>query len=236
MQDGKEQILIVDDDARVRRLLERYLMRNGMDVYQASNGAEMRTILTAQTIDLILLDLLMPEDDGITLAREVRQGSNVPIIMLTGQSDTVDKVVGLEVGADDYVTKPFDERELLARARSVLRRRSTATEEPDQGDVVKFGGWTLNTASQELINIAGEKQYLTKHEFILLDAFLKRPNRILTRNEILDLVASREWTSTDRSIDVLVGKLRKKVEADPRNPIYIHTQRGVGYKFSPLSF
>jgi len=235
MQDGKEQILIVDDDARVRRLLERYLTRNGMDVYQASNGAEMRAILTAQTIDLILLDLLMPEDDGITLAREVRQGSDVPIIMLTGQSDTVDKVVGLEVGADDYVTKPFDERELLARARSVLRRHSAATEEPDQGDVVKFGDWALNTASQELINISGEKQYLTKHEFILLDAFLKRPNRILTRNEILDLVASREWTSTDRSIDVLVGKLRKKVEADPRNPIYIHTQRGVGYKFSPLS-
>lgn len=233
MQDGKEKILIVDDDARVRRLLERYLTRNGMEVYQASNGAEMRTILSGNDIELILLDLLMPEDDGITLAREVRRDSSVPIIMLTGQSDTVDKVVGLEVGADDYVTKPFDERELLARVRSVLRRRSSSiSEEVDQSDIVKFGEWTLNVASQELTNISGAVQYLTKHEFILLDAFLKRPNRILTRNEILDLVASREWTSTDRSIDVLVGKLRKKVELDPRNPIYIHTQRGVGYKFS----
>lgn len=232
MQDGKEQILIVDDDARVRRLLERYLTRNGMEVYQASNGAEMRSILAERSIGLILLDLLMPEDDGITLAREVRQNSDVPIIMLTGQADTVDKIVGLEVGADDYVTKPFDERELLARARSVLRRHSAAAEEADQSDVVTFGDWSLNTASQELCNKEGAVQYLTKHEFILLDAFLKRPNRILTRNEILDLVASREWTSTDRSIDVLVGKLRKKVEIDPRNPVYIHTQRGVGYKFS----
>lgn len=234
MHDGREQILIVDDDARVRRLLERYLTRNSMDVYQASNGTEMRSVLAETEIDLILLDLLMPEDDGITLAREVRQNSNVPIIMLTGQADTVDKVVGLEVGADDYVTKPFDERELLARARSVLRRRNTAITDSSKTDIVNFGDWRLNTASQELSNKEGVVQYLTKHEFILLDAFLKRPNRILTRNEILDLVASREWTSTDRSIDVLVGKLRKKVEADPRNPVYIHTQRGVGYKFSAV--
>lgn len=232
MHDGKEQILVVDDDARVRRLLERYLTRNGMNVFQASNGSEMKSVIAEREINLILLDLLMPEDDGITLAREIRQNSDVPIIMLTGQADTVDKVVGLEVGADDYVTKPFDERELLARARSVLRRRKINSEDPRQPELIRFGDWSLNIASQELRNESGTVEYLTKHEFLLLEAFLKRPNRIFTRNEILDLVASREWISTDRSIDVLVGKLRKKVEVDPRNPVYIHTQRGVGYKFS----
>ena len=238
LHSSKEQVLVVDDDIRVRRLLERYLTRNGMLVHQAGNGTEMRAVLAEQDIDLILLDLLMPGDDGLTLAKEVRQNSDVPIIILTGQSDTVDKVVGLEVGADDYVTKPFDERELLARARSVLRRHSSASAKSlnksnEQGmEVLKFDGWSLNVAAQELVNADGAVKFLTKHEFTLLEAFLRRPNKIWARSEILELVASREWSSTDRSIDVLVGKLRKKIERDPRQPVYIHTQRGVGYKFS----
>ena len=245
MYQGKEHILIVDDDARVRRLLERYMLRNGYHVTSVESGQEMREALLAkQGFGLILLDLMMPDEDGITLARAIRCGSsdisNVPIIMLTGRADTVDKVVGLEVGADDYMTKPFDERELLARVRSVMRRKRTsqsvagrvnaamASESPK---LVEFGQWRLDIEGYQLIGQNGECVHLTRHEFILLEAFLKRPNRIWCRDEILDLVSGREWQSTDRSIDVLVAKLRKKIEADPKNPEYIQTVRGVGYRF-----
>lgn len=237
MQEGQANILVVDDDMRIRRLLDRYLSRNGMSVLQAENGRDMRDVLDEEDIDLILLDLMMPGEDGISLARSVRQQSDVPIIMVTGRSDTVDKVVGLEVGADDYVTKPFDERELLARVRTVLRRHHAPEESehhaPEQEqELLEFDGWKMDLMAHELHNPYGELVYLTRHEFLLLTAFLKRPNRTWTRDEIMDLVAGREWSSADRSIDVLVGKLRKKIEPDAKQPKYIHTVRGVGYKFS----
>jgi len=238
MRQDKEHILVVDDDARVRRLLERYMVRNGFDVTSVENGQEMREVLTEKDVGLILLDLMMPGEDGISLARDIRSKSEVPIIMLTGRADTVDKVVGLEVGADDYVTKPFDERELLARVRSVIRRKKSVESETDDGEItslsstlIEFGQWRLDMEGYQLIDANDEIVHLTKHEFILLEAFLNRPNRIWSRNEILDLVSGREWQSTDRSIDVLVGKLRKKVEIDPKKPQYIQTIRGVGYRF-----
>lgn len=237
---SSECILVVDDDPRIRRLLQRYLQRNGMTVLTAESGDEMHPLLAQHDIDLLLLDLMMPGEDGLSLAKAVRQKSDVPIIILTGKADTVDKVVGLEVGADDYVTKPFDERELLARVRSVLRRHNTAQSVDSSAESsaessssnYTFGRWTLNSDAHELQSQQGESVHLTKHEFILLKALVQRPNRIWTRNEILDLVAEREYQTTDRSIDVLVGKLRKKIEQDPKSPQHIHTVRGVGYKFS----
>lgn len=229
-------ILVVDDDERIRRLLSRYLERQGMQAILAEDGEQMREALKANHVDLLLLDLVMPGEDGLSLAREVRKTSQIPIIILTGRSDTVDKVVGLEVGADDYVTKPFDERELLARVRSVLRRQVVARDagslQLQRDNILSFGDWRLDCDAYELIDQNDQNTHLTKHEFLLLHAFVSRPNRIWTRDEILDLVAEREYTSTDRSIDVLVGKLRKKVEKDPKAPEYIHTARGVGYKFS----
>ena len=196
MLEGKEEILVVDDDERIRRLLKRYLTRNNMSVHEAENGQQMRYLLDSHNIDLILLDLVMPEEDGFDLARDVRQKSEVPIIILSGRADTVDKIVGLEVGADDYVTKPFDERELLARVRSALRRGNMAAT-PGltlNAESMGFDGRVLNVDVHELHFPDGKIQPLTKHEFLLFEAFIKRPNRIWTRNEILDLVAAeREW-------------------------------------------
>jgi DNA-binding response OmpR family regulator len=227
-------ILIVDDDVRLCRALARYFVREGYTVRTANSGGEMREKLAVQTPSLIVLDLMLPDEDGFSLARELRARTDIAIVILTGKSDTVDKVVGLELGADDYVTKPFDERELLARVRSVLRRAAA-----DRGGARSaggrracFAGWTLDLGSYELTSPAGEPVGLTSHEFQLLAAFVDHPRRVLTREAILDLVAGRDWSPDDRSVDVLVGKLRRKIEDDPRNPRLIETVRGVGYKLS----
>jgi DNA-binding response OmpR family regulator len=238
--EGKEEmsaapsILIVDDDPRLCRALARYFEREGYSVRTATSGAEMRQKLALERPDLVLLDLMLPDEDGFSLARELRASSDMAVVILTGKADTVDKVVGLELGADDYVTKPFDERELLARVRSVLRRASAGragTTDAD-GTVARFAGWTLDLDSYELTSPAGEPVSLTSHEFQLLAAFARHPNRVLTRDAIMDLIAGRNWSPEDRSVDVLVGKLRKKMEEDPQNPRLIETVRGVGYKLS----
>lgn len=228
-------ILIVDDDQRLRRLLSRFLRREGYHVREARDADDMRRALAVRTSDLVVLDLMLPGDDGLSLARELRTTSDVPIVMLTGKVSTVDKVVGLEVGADDYVTKPFDERELLARIRTVLRRsagREVARGEAASGRVARFGGWTVDLVAHELLNPGGDSVAVTGHEFQLLVSMLARPQRALTRKEILDLVFGRDWLPNDRSIDVLVAKLRRKLEDDPRHPQVIKTVRGVGYKFT----
>ncbi len=213
-------ILIVDDDPRLCRALARYFEREGYSVRTATSGAEMRQKLALERPDLVLLDLMLPDEDGFSLARELRANSDIAVVILTGKADTVDKVVGLELGADDYVTKPFDERELLARVRSVLRRASTGragTTDAD-GTVARFAGWTLDLGSYELTSPAGEPVSLTSHEFQLLAAFARHPNRVLTRDAIMDLIAGRNWSPEDRSVDVLVGKLRKKIDDDPQHP------------------
>ena len=227
-------ILIVDDDPRLCRALARYLGLEGYTVRTATSGREMRESLAAEKPDLVLLDLMLPDEDGFSLARELRSTTDIAVVILTGKSDTVDKVVGLELGADDYVTKPFDERELLARVRSVLRRSAAGRDGSPGASGVRacFAGWTLDLDSYELTSPGGEAVTLTAHEFQLLAALVNHPKRVLTREAIMDLVAGRDWSPEDRSVDVLVGKLRKKIEDDPQNPRLIETVRGVGYKLA----
>jgi two-component system OmpR family response regulator len=227
-------ILIVDDDPRLCRALARYLRLEGYAVRTATSGREMRESLAAEKPDLVLLDLMLPDEDGFSLARELRSISNVAIIILTGKADTTDKVVGLELGADDYITKPFSDRELLARIRSVLRRASDAGRGQTElaGSVACFAGWRLGLESYELMSPAGERVILTPHEFQLLSALVQHGSRVLTREAILELIAGREWSPEDRSVDVLVGKLRKKLESDHQHPPLIETVRGVGYRLA----
>jgi two-component system OmpR family response regulator len=226
-------ILVVDDDPRLCRLLARYLTSEGYLVRTAGNGEEMRRLVTEETPVLVVLDLMLPGEDGLSLARELRSRSDIGILMLTGKHDLVDKVVGLEIGADDYMTKPFDERELLARIRSIIRRVAPATQETaPAGSVLTFEGWKLDLAAYELTAPDGSAVPLTTHEFQLLAALATHGGRVLSRDTILEMVAGREWTPYDRSVDVLVGKLRKKLGDDPRSPNLIRTVRGAGYKLT----
>jgi len=233
-------ILIVDDDPRLRRLLARFLLREGYHVREAGNADEMRRALSLRGADLIVLDLMLPGEDGLSLARELRATSDVPIVMLTGKGSTVDKVVGLEVGADDYITKPFDERELLARIRTVLRRTgqriAAVTDVPDRR-MARFEGFAVDLVAHEVLAPNGSHVDFTGNEFQLLASLIARPQRALSRQEILELVFRREWSPSDRSIDVLVAKLRRKLGDDSRHPHMIKTVRGVGYKFTaPVEF
>jgi two-component system, OmpR family, response regulator len=236
---GSTRILVVDDDPRLCRALARYLKTEGYEVSTATSGEEMRERIAAQRSDLVLLDLMLPDEDGFTLARELRSTSNVAIVILTGKANVTDKVVGLELGADDYITKPMSERELLARVRSVLRRTAEAGRGPTEpaGSVASFAAWRFDLASYELTSASGEPVALTLHEFRLLAALVQHPNRVLTREAILDLVCGRDWSPENRSVDVLVGKLRRKLNDNPDNPRLIRTVRGVGYKLAvPVHF
>jgi DNA-binding response OmpR family regulator len=226
-------ILVVDDDPRILRLVSHYLRREGYSVRTANCAREAREQLSHLPPDLIILDVGLPGEDGFTLARDIRSQTDIPIIMLTGRSDTVDKVVGLELGADDYITKPFEERELLARIRSLLRRYQASPPASSQtGGIVCFAGWRLDLTRHELYSATGENVYLTSHEFRLLQAFVLRPNRVLSRDELMDQIAGRDWNPLDRSIDVLIAKLRKKIEPNPAQPTLIKAIRGEGYKFT----
>ena len=229
-----EIILVVDDDPRICRLISRGLRREGFSVHTAGCGAEMRRALDDIRPDLVLLDLMLPDEDGFTLARELRVRSDVGLVILTGRTETVDKIVGLELGADDYVTKPFNQRELLARIRSVLRRRA-AVESGSGTDtsLAQFAGWTLDLEAIELHDDAGESVHLTSHEFQLLAALVDHGPRVLTRDKILDDVFDRGWSPDDRSVDVLVGRLRRKLGDDARDPKIIKTVRGTGYRLIP---
>lgn len=231
------RVLVVDDDPRIRRLLVRILSAEGFSVESAADGASMWHSLEIHPCDLVVMDLRLPGDeDGLSLARKLRAGSDVAMIMLTGRSDSVDKVVGLELGADDYVTKPFDPRELLARIRSVLRRsaprEAVTTPQGSDAAVVTFSGWSLDLGLRELTSPTGAPVELTSYEFDLLAVLAQRAGRTLSRDQILELIANRNWDPNDRSIDVLVGKLRRKLNDDPREPRLIKTVRSVGYMFA----
>jgi two-component system, OmpR family, response regulator len=228
-------ILVVDDDAQIRRMLEDYLVENGLRVTAASGGKQMTEVLADQAIDLIILDLRLAGEDGMAIARQLRDQSAIPIVMLTGVRDEADRVMGLELGADDFVTKPFSPRELLARIRTVLRRtKSTAVDNARLREIraYRFAEFELNLRTRRLSRRDGRRIELTNGEFNLLAALLASPQRILTRDQILD--ASRVFDNEvyDRSIDVQVLRLRRKIEPDPSQPHFIVTERGVGYTFN----
>ena len=229
-------ILIVDDDPRICRLIQRYLEQEGYRICTASSGKEMRQKLAEVKVDLILLDIRLPDEDGFTLAKELSSLPNLAIIIVSGKSDPRDKVLGLELGADDYVTKPFDERELLARVRSVLRRASQknpASEVAPSCTVACFAGWQLDLTAYELTSPEGARVFLTMREFQLLAALVEHGQRVLSRDSILELLAGRDWTPIDRSVDVLIGKLRKKLGDNAYHPEIVKTVRGIGYKLGP---
>ena len=226
-------ILVVDDDPMICSLLERFLSDEGFSVNTAASGAEMRRRMADEPVDLVILDVILPGEDGFEIARSLRRVSDVGIIMLTSKVETSDQVVGLETGADDYVPKPFDLRVLLARVRSVLRRRRAARHAPKSEDrkTAKFAGWRLDFGARELTSPQRERVRLTNAEYKLLAVLVGRAGEVLDRDELLSAVADRRWTPYDRSIDVLVAQLRQKIEADPKSPRMIKTVRNAGYTF-----
>ena len=231
-------ILIVDDEAEVRALLREYFELEGYRVSEANDGHEMRAHLEKHPVTLITLDVNLPGQDGFALAREIRAQRNVPIVMISGKQDPVDRVIGLELGADDYITKPFNLREVLARVRAVLRRyqpeerpASSITGQPKDERFV-FDGFTLSIPHRELCDANGRVIDLTTAEFNLLEMFVARPARVMSRDNIMDLLKGHEWSPLDRSIDTLVARLRKKIEVDGDHPKLIKTVRGVGYAFT----
>jgi two-component system phosphate regulon response regulator OmpR len=235
----KPHILIVDDDPRIRQMLSRYLQEEGLRVSGVGNGAAMRDCLAREKVDLVLLDLVLPGEDGLQLAREIRSHSQVGIIMVTGRTEMVDTLVGLEIGADDYIGKPFQLREVLARVKSVLRRTSPvvpAAPSPDDQarstEVIRFDGWCLDLARRELTSPAGPEVPLTTGEFDLLVVFAKHPGRVLNRDMLMDLTRGRQWEAFDRAIDAQVARLRRKIEPDTKTPTLIKSVRGVGYVFT----
>ncbi|HEX6138721.1 MAG TPA: response regulator [Casimicrobiaceae bacterium] len=235
------RILIVDDDASVREMLAEYLGAHGYEVAQADRGTAMREAVEASLPDVVLLDINLPGEDGLTLARFLRERYDVGIIMVTGASDIVDRVAGLEVGADDYVAKPFDPRELRARVKSVLRRMqarapATATAQgadPASSSRVRVGACTLDLGSHQLFAAEGREVPLTSMEFDLLKVFVEHPNQVLSRDRLLTLTRNRDWEPFDRSIDIRIARVRRKVEPDPEHPQAIRTVRGTGYMYVP---
>ena len=229
------KLLIVDDDPAIRKMLTNYFEHQGYATITASTAQEMRLVLGREPIDLVILDVVMPEEDGLSAIGALRADQAVPVIMVTGKSDTVDRIVGLELGADDYVAKPFELRELLARVRSVLRRTRAARAESsgEKTGSFEFGQFRLEVESQSLFTAEGARIHLTLAEFQLLHAFVRHPNRVLTRDQLLAASARRGWEPFDRSIDVHISHLRRKIEDRPDRPQYIRTIRGAGYMFCP---
>ena len=228
-------ILIVDDDREIRDLVARFLKKHDYRVDTAAEGRAMMKLLDAGRFDLVVLDLMLPGEDGLSLCRRLRASSDLPVIMLTAVGEETDRIIGLEMGADDYLPKPFNPRELLARIKAVLRRtggpRREAAEEGDE--VLSFEGWRLDLAKRELRTAEGVLTPLTAGEFDLLVAFAEHPHRVLSRDQLLDLTKGREAQPFDRSIDVQLSRLRRKIEADPKAPAIVKTVRGGGYLFTP---
>ena len=231
-----ERILIVDDDADIRESTVEYLAGHGFKTSFAADGQQMRDAFSAGTPDVVLLDLNLPGEDGLSLARWLRRHHDVAIIMVTGSAEVVDRVVGLEVGADDYIAKPFDLRELRARVRSVLRRtraRAAAAASPERPAQkrVHIGRCELDLATHELFGADGREIPITATDFDLLKVFAENANRVLSRDQLLTLTSNREWEPFDRAIDIRIARLRRKIEPDPENPGVIRTVRGAGYMF-----
>ena len=225
-------ILVVDDDREIRDQLGRCLSKHGYRVTGAGDGKEMRRALADWKIDLVILDLMLPGEDGLSLCRDLRARSQIPVIMLTMMGEETDRIIGLEMGADDYVSKPCDLRALLARIRSVLRRTGGATA-GKPSEIAEFAGWRLDFAARRLAGRDGVEIMLTTAEFDLLCVFVERAGRVQNRDQLLDSTQGRDWSPFDRSIDNLISRLRRKIEADPARPQLIKTVRGAGYVFTP---
>jgi DNA-binding response OmpR family regulator len=233
---GDVHVLVVDDDEGVRQMIVDYLGDNDIRATALPDGRGLDRVMAEDVVDLLILDLKLPGEDGMQIARRLRDDSNLPIIMLTGRKDEADRVMGLELGADDYLTKPFSPRELLARIRALLRRSRAQESVADalaRVRAYRFGGWVLNVRLRKLTTPAGAPVPLTNNEFNLLAAFLAAPQRILSREQLLDMSRMHNDEVYDRAVDVQVGRLRKKLEPQPGNgPAFIRTERGAGYRFT----
>jgi DNA-binding response OmpR family regulator len=231
---AQQHVLALDDDPAVRALIAEYLGDNDLRTTTVANGTEFAAVLAREPIDLVVLDLKLPGEDGMQIARKLRERSQIPILMLTGRTEEADRVMGLELGADDYLTKPFSPRELLARIRALLRRargHATVAETISKVRAFRFGGWELNVGLRKLKSENGQLIDLSNGEFSLLAAFLAAPQRVLSRDQLLELSRLHNAEIYDRSIDVQVLRLRRRIEPDPARPLYIRTVRGVGYSF-----
>ena len=229
--DKPDSILIVDDDPEIRRLLVDYLARNGFEAFAARDGREMWQALDHHAIDLVVLDLMLPDTDGLTLCRDLRAKSNLPVLMLTARGEETDRIIGIEMGADDYLVKPFNPRELLARIKSILRRTRALPPNlrPEPARYMRFSGWTLDTASRLLTAPDGVATPLSGGEYRLLRILLDHPNRVLNRDQLTELIHGREAEAYDRAIDVQISRLRQRLRDDSREPALIKTVRGEGY-------
>jgi DNA-binding response OmpR family regulator len=228
-------VLVVDDDSDIRELVSEYLSKNDLRVSAVTSGRGMFEVFDREAIDLVLLDLRLPGEDGMHLARSLRERAAVPIVFLTGRDEEADRVMGLELGADDYVTKPFSPRELLARLRAVLRRyqaQATLAERDHTRRAYRFRGWELNLRTRRLLSPASRSVELSNGEFSLLVALCRAPGRVLTRDQLLTMSRLHEAEVYDRAIDVQIRRLRLKLESDPRHPTLILTERGAGYRLA----
>lgn len=245
---NKQKLLVVDDDKGLRELLKRYLTEQNFEVFTVADGLEMDTFFSKQSIDLVILDLMLPGEDGLSIARRLRANSEVPILILSAKGEDIEKIIGLEMGADDYLAKPFNPRELLARIRAILRRQTgeeNIQKPPKDHDinmekqtniianheVYQFGSYSLNITNYKFYTDEQEIS-LTSGEFNLLHVFLTHANRVLSRNQLMDLMDGHDLSPFDRSIDIRVTRLRKKIESDPKKPQYIRTIWGAGYLFN----
>ncbi|CEJ15213.1 Transcriptional regulatory protein OmpR [bacterium YEK0313] len=233
---SQPHILVVEDDNEISKLLTRYLRSNNFRVTVAPDGQDFDRLLTDNRFDLIILDIMLPGEDGLSLCRRVRAQSSIPVIMLSARGEDLDRIIGLEVGADDYLAKPFNPRELLARIRAVLRRTSEAAAAPARPEGVRqyrFLGWTVDTIHRTLTNASGARIAITSAEFDLLHVFCERPGRTLSREQIVDLTQGRAVGPFERSVDILVSRLRGKIRLGPDEPSIIVTVRSSGYQFTP---
>ncbi|MBT3305519.1 MAG: response regulator [Alphaproteobacteria bacterium] len=228
------RVLVVDDDPDVRDIVERCLVDAGYKVWTCGEGGTVLDLIQEHNINLAIVDLMLPDTDGLTLTRSLKEHSTIGVIILSGRGDTTEKIIGLEIGADDYLAKPFEPRELLARVRSVLRRlvQPSPTASSVETSAFSFEGWNLDISARTLTSPEGGPIELSSGEFNLLKAFVEHPNRVLSRDQLLDFTHANDTPAFDRSVDVGVGRVRKKIEPDPQNPQYIKTIRNSGYMFA----
>lgn len=237
MDDQNPRLLIVDDDYEIRQLLANFLSKYGYQISAAANGKDMFAQLEKQDFDLIILDIMMPGDDGFSLCKQLRKDSNLPIIMLSAIGEETDRIIGLEVGADDYLPKPFNPRELVARIKAILRRSQHPNdpeeeEKTNDTDILVFCDWVIDKSTRKLLDPKGIEIILSAGEYTLLAAFLDHPRRVLSRDQLLEITHNRSAGPFDRSIDIQVSRLRQKIEKDPKQPELIKTVRGGGYMFT----
>ena len=231
------RILVCDDEIDLREMLQEYLQKRGYEVHLAGDAEELRTVIESSVPDLVILDINMPGEDGLSALRRLRTESDLPVVMLTAAGETIDKIVGLEMGADDYLGKPVDLRELEARIKAVLRRRAGPAEEPETktltGQFVQFGDFRLDLEAAKLTDADEQDVPITAMEFRLLKLFAENRSRVLNRDQILEQAHDRSWDPYDRSIDIRISRLRRKIEKNPQKPTIIRTVRGIGYVFDP---